>query len=296
MGVWFGGDSILDNLGANLDDVNLDTLKGGSGTLTLNFEDGEMVGEVKIDTPSNDMVYGKGGFSDGILKFSPADAILALGFAFDISNFVKFAEKEILPEFGDDIKLNEPMPELGDLSIKDVISSFTGEFMVSLTDVKMPDPASMGGFPGGLGGAEENSFGGDASPAEDNPFGDDDMEDSPFPGPGAPGGFPGGAPPGGMDPGAMMLAAMPKPEFIVAASIDTEKWLKFKSAPPVAMGMGFAMMQGYSITEKDDFLLIASKDHLEATQSGSVKNPVSSSEKRFLKRMILFLKLISLQF
>jgi hypothetical protein len=137
----------------------------------------------------------------------------------------------------------------------------------------------MGGFPGGLGGAEENSFGGDASPAEDNPFGDDDMEDSPFPGPGAPGGFPGGAPPGGMDPGAMMLAAMPKPEFIVAASIDTEKWLKFKSAPPVAMGMGFAMMQGYSITEKDDFLLIASKDHLEATQSGSVKNPVSSSEK-----------------
>ena len=82
-----------------------------------------------------------------------------------------------------------------------------------------------------------------------------------------------------MNPGAMMMAAMPKPEFIVAASIDTEKWLKFKSAPPVAMGMGFAMMQGYSITEKDNFLLIASKDHLDATQSGSVKNPVSGSGK-----------------
>ncbi len=291
IGVWFGGDSILDNLGANLDDVNLDTLKGGSGTLTLNFEDGEMVGEVKIDTPSNDMVYGKGGFSNGILKFSPADAILALGFAFDISNFVEFAEKEILPEFGDDIKLNEPMPELGDLSIKDVISSFTGEFMVSLTDVKMPDPASMGGFPGGPDVAEDNPFGDDASPAEDNPFGDDDMEDSPFPGPGAPGGFPGGAPPGGMDPGAMMMAAMPKPEFIVAASIDTEKWLKFKSAPPVAMGMGFAMMQGYSITEKDDFLLIASKDHLKATQSGSVKNPVSGSEKEIFEKNDFVLKI-----
>ena len=30
-------------------------------------------------------------------------------------------------------------------------------------------------------------------------------------------------------------AAMPKPEFIVAASIDTEKWLKLKAAPPLAM-------------------------------------------------------------
>jgi len=76
-----------------------------------------------------------------------------------------------------------------------------------------------------------------------------------------------------------MMAAMPRPEFIVAASIDTEKWLKLKAAPPLAMGLGLAMMQGYSITEKNDFLLIASKDHLEATQSGSVKNPVSGSEK-----------------
>ena len=117
------------------------------------------------------------------------------------------------------------------------------------------------------------------------------MEDSPFPGPGAPGGFPGGAPPGGMDPGAMMMAAMPKPEFIVAASINTEKWLKFKSAPPVAMGMGFAMMQGYSITEKDDFLLIASKDHLEATQSGSVKNPVSGSGKEIFEKNDFVLKI-----
>ena len=279
MGVWFGGDSILDNLGANLEDVNLDTLKGGSGTLTLNFEDGEMVGQVKLDAPSNDMVYGKGGFSDGILKFAPSDAVLALGFAFDLIKFVEYAEKDLLSEFGEDIKLDEAMPELGGLTIRDAISSFTGEFLASITDVKMPDPAAMGGFPGGPGGTEENPFGGDTSPAEDNPFGDDNMEDSPFPGPGAPGGFPSAGPPSGMDPSAMMMAAMPKPEFIVAASIDTGKWLKLKAAPPVGMGLGLAMMQGYSITEKNDFLLIASKDHLEATQSGSVKNPVSGSEK-----------------
>ena len=279
IGIWFGGDSILDSLGANLDDVNLDTLKGGSGTLTLNFEDGEMVGKVKIDTPSSDMVYGKGGFSDGILKFVPTDSILALGFAFDLLKFVEYAEKELLSEFGEDIKLDEAMPELGGLTIRDAISSFTGEFLASITDVKMPDPADISGFPGGPGVAEDNPFGDDASPGEDNPFGDDGMEDSPFPGPGAPGGSPGSAPSGGMDPGAMMMAAMPKPEFIVAASINTEKWLKLKAAPPLAMGLGLAMMQGYSITEKDDFLLITSKDHLEATQSGSVKNPVGGSEK-----------------
>ena len=284
MGVWFGGDSILDNLGANLEDVNLDTLKGGSGTLTLNFEDGEMVGQVKLDAPSNDMVYGKGGFSDGILKFAPSDAVLALGFAFDLIKFVEYAEKDLLSEFGEDIKLDEAMPELGGLTIRDAISSFTGEFLASITDVKMPDPAAMGGFPGGPGGTEENPFGGDTSPAEDNPFGDDNMEDSPFPGPGAPGGFPSAGPPSGMDPSAMMMAAMPKPEFIVAASIDTGKWLKLKAAPPVGLGLGLAMMQGYSITEKNDFLLIASKDHLEATQSGSVKNPVSGSGKEIFEK------------
>ena len=284
IGIWFGGDSILDNFEANLEDVNLDTLKGGSGTLTLNFEDGELVAQIKVDAPSNDMVYGKDGFSDGILKFAPSDAVLALGFAFDLLKFVDYAEKELLSEFGEDIKLDEAMPELGGLTIRDAISSFTGEFLASITDVKMPDPASMGGFQGGPGVAEENPFGGDASSAEDNPFGDDDMEDSPFPGPGAPGDFPGGAPPGGMDPGAMMMAAMPKPEFIVAASIDTEKWLKLKAAPPLAMGLGLAMMQGYSITEKDDFLLIASKDHLDATQSGSVKTPVSGSGKEIFEK------------
>ena len=284
MGVWFGGDSILDNLGANLEDVNLDTLKGGSGTLTLNFEDGEMVGQVKLDAPSNDMVYGKGGFSDGILKFAPSDAVLALGFAFDLIKFVEYAEKDLLSEFGEDIKLDEAMPELGGLTIRDAISSFTGEFLASITDVKMPDPAAMGGFPGGPGGTEENPFGGDTSPAEDNPFGDDNMEDSPFPGPGAPGGFPSAGPPSGMDPSAMMMAAMPKPEFIVAASIDTGKWLKLKAAPPVGMGLGLAMMQGYSITEKNDLLLIASKDHIAATQSGSVKNPVSGSGKEIFEK------------
>ena len=285
LSLWFGGDSILETIGNQLDNASLDSIEGGSGIISLNFENGEMIAQMKVDTPNNELVYGKGGFSDGILNFAPADAILALGFAMDLSKFIEFAEKEIIPEFGDDIKLNEPMPELGGLSIKDAIASFTGEFMVSLTDVKMPDPGAGGAFPGGPPM--------DAQPGE-NPFGAPEMEegDIPFPAPGGGGGFPGGGPPsGGMDPAAMMMAAMPKPEFIVAASIDTEKWLKLKAAPPLAMGMGLAMMQGYSITEKDDFLLIASKDHIEATQSGSVKNPVSGSGKDLFENNDFVLKI-----
>jgi len=285
LGIWFGGDSILETLGSQIDNANLDTLKGGKGTITLNFEDGELVAQMKVDAPNNEMVYGKGGFSDGILNFAPADAILALGFAFDLSKFVEIAEKEILPEFGNDIKLNEPMPELGGISIRDAIGAFKGEFLVSLTDVKMPTPGAGGGFPGG---PSMDGPGGDA-----NPFGDPDMEGAApsFPGPGGEGGFPGGGPPGGMDPGAMMMAAMPKPEFIVAASINTEKWLKLKAAPPLAMGMGLAMMQGYSITEKDEFLLIASKDHLQATQSGAVKNPASGAGKELFAKNDFVLKI-----
>ena len=285
LSIWFGGDSILETLGSQIDNANLDTLKGGKGTISLNFEDGELVAQMKVDAPNNEMVYGKGGFSDGILNFAPADAILALGFAFDLSKFVEIAEKEILPEFGNDIKLNEPMPELGGLSIRDAIGAFKGEFLVSLTDVKMPTPGAGGGFPGG---PSMDGPGGDA-----NPFGDSDMEGAapPFPSPGGEAGFPGGGPPGGMDPGAMMMAAMPKPEFIVAASINTEKWLKLKAAPPLAMGMGLAMMQGYSITEKDDFLLIASKDHLQATQSGAVKNPVSGAGKELFAKNDFVLKI-----
>ena len=284
IGIWFGGDSILDSLSDQMDNANLDAIKGGTGTLTLNFEDGEMVGQVKIDAPSNDMVYGKGGFSDGILEFAPKDAVLALGFAFDLLKFVEYFEKELLPEFGEDIKLDEPMPELGNLTIRDAISSFTGEFFASVTDVKMPDMDDNDGFIG------DEPFNDTPS---DNPFGDPDMEDGdiPFPAPGGPDGFPGGGPPPGMNPAAMMMDLMPKPEFIVAASIDTEKWLKLKAAPPLAMGLGLAMMQGYSITEKNDFLLIASKDHIAATQSGSVKNPVSGSGKEIFEKNDLVFKI-----
>jgi hypothetical protein len=276
--IWFGGDSILESLSNQMDNANLDTMKGVSGTLTLNFENGEMIGQAKIDTPKNEMVYGKGGFSNKILSFSPADAILSLGFALDLQKFINYAEKEILPEFGDDIKLDQPVDELGGLSIRDAINAFTGEFLISLTDVKMPDPSSMSSFPGGLGDPTDGG----------TPFGDADTGDGDIPLP-TPGGFPGGGP--GMNPGAMMMGAMPKPEFIVAASIDTPKWLKLKAAPPLAMGMGLAMMQGFSITEKNDFLLIASKDHMEATQSGSVKKPVSGSDKKIFENNDFVLKI-----
>ena len=183
LSIWFGGDSILETIGNQLDNASLDSIKGGSGIISLNFENGEMIAQMKVDTPNNELVYGKGGFSDGILNFAPADAILALGFAMDLSKFIEFAEKEIIPEFGDDIKLNEPMPELGGLSIKDAIGAFKGEFLVSLTDVKMPDPGAGGAFPGGPPM--------DAQPGE-NPFGDPEMEegDIPFPTPGGGGGFP----------------------------------------------------------------------------------------------------------
>jgi len=52
--IWFGGDSILDTIGNQLDNANLDTLKGGKGTITLNFEDGELVAQMKVDAPNNE--------------------------------------------------------------------------------------------------------------------------------------------------------------------------------------------------------------------------------------------------
>ncbi len=255
-------------------------LGGGSGTLTLNFEDGEMVAMVNFQAQNDEMGYGKGSFSDAILSFAPADSILALGFAMDLGKFMEFAEKEVLPEVGEEVQLDEPVDELGGLTMRDAISSFTGEFLLSLTDIKMPDPSPMGGLPGGpMDGPAMDSVGNSGPPfGQADPFGDPGMQV-------------GGEPPGGMDPGAMMMASMPKPEFILATSIDAEKWLKLKSAPPLAMGLGLAMMQGISITEKNGFLLIASKDHIEATQSGLVKDPVSGPGKEVFESNDFFFKI-----
>lgn len=278
--MWFGGDSILQSIGSQLDGADFSMLGGGSGTLTLNFEDGEMVAMVNFQAQNDETGYGKGSFSDAILSFAPADSILALGFAMDLGKFMEFAEKEVLPEVGEEVQLDEPVDELGGLTMRDAISSFTGEFLLSLTDIKMPDPSPMGGLPGGpMDGPAMDSVGNSGPPSgQADPFGDPGMQA-------------GGEPPGGMDPGAMMMASMPKPEFIVAASIDTEKWLKLKSAPPLAMGLGLAMMQGISITEKNGFLLIASKDHIEATQSGLVKDPVSGPGKEVFESNDFFFKI-----
>ena len=277
--VWFGGDSIFEKLGSDIEELNLDALKGGSGNLTLNFENGEMVGKINIEAPSNEMIYGKGGFSEGILALAPSDAILAFGFAFDLSKFMEMAEKEILSEFGDEINLDEPMPELGDLTMRDAISAFTGEFLASITDINMPDLTAIGGAPGVP----------DMDAAKENPFGDVDMDavDAPFPGPDGPGENPTIE----IDPASMLMGAMPKPEFIVAASIDSTKWLKLKAAPPLAMGIGLAMMQGYTIAEKNNFLVIASKDHTEAVASGSVTSPVSGPAKASFKENDFILKM-----
>ena len=284
--LWFGGDEIYGAIDANLGRTDFEIYQGGHGNLTLNFDKGEMVMAMEFEAPNEEMVYGNGKFSDKILSLTPSDAVFTMGFAVNMMKMIDFTQREILPEFSKelnmDVDLDETIPELGGLTINDAISAFTGELMISLTDVKMPDPkAGIGGFPGAPMDAagDSNPFGeGDLPPpGGSDPFGDPEMEENeiPFPEPGAVGGFPGAGPASGVNPGAMMMAAMPKPEFIVAASIEPEKWLKLKAAPPLAMGLGFAMMQGISITEKDNFLIIASKEHLAATQSGSVENPVN---------------------
>jgi len=258
MSLWFGGESIWESASfPEIDHWNTESLKGSEGQLTLNFEAGEMRVDILLKTPNDELVYGKGEFSDGILKLTPSDAIFSLGFATNLPKFIKYLEKDIIPEFEDEFNLDNPIAELGNLSIRDVINTFTGEFMLSLTDIKMPDPASL------------------ADAAQDDPFGDIEMEDmedmDALPSPAGSG----DAALPIMDPTAMLMAAMPKPEFILGASIDTEKWATLKASPPFAMGLGLAMMQGYAVTEKDDFLIVASKDHIEASQSGSVANPVS---------------------
>ncbi len=255
MSLWFGGESIWESASfPEIDHLNTESLKGSEGQLTLNFEAGEMRMDILLKTPNDELVYGKGEFSDGILKLTPSDAIFSLGFATNLPKFIKYLEKDIIPEFEDEFNLDQPIAELGNLSIRDVINTFTGEFMLSLTDIKMPDPASL------------------ADAAQDDPFGDIEMEDmDALPSPAGSG----DAALPIMDPTAMLMAAMPKPEFILGASIDTEKWATLKASPPFAMGLGLAMMQGYAVTEKDDFLIVASKDHIEASQSGSVANPVS---------------------
>ena len=255
MSLWFGGESIWESASfPEIDHLNTESLKGSEGQLTLNFEAGEMRMDILLKTPNDELVYGKGEFSDGILKLTPSDAIFSLGFATNLPKFLKYLEKDIIPEFEDEFNLDNPIAELGNLSIRDVINTFTGEFMLSLTDIKMPDPASL------------------TDAAQDDPFGDIEMEDmDALPSPAGSG----DAALPIMDPTAMLMAAMPKPEFILGASIDTEKWATLKASPPFAMGLGLAMMQGYAVTEKDDFLIVASKDHIEASQSGSVANPVS---------------------
>jgi len=274
--MWFGGNSIYETLDANMQDAVFAKLKGGHGNITLNFEKGEMVAAMEFQAPHEEMVYGNGSFSDEILSFAPADPIFSLGFAMKLEKFTEFFEKEILGELGVELKLDEAMPELGNLTIRDAINAFTGELMISMTDLTMPDNGAGGGLPPGLPMDESMNK---------DPFSDPEMEDGDlsFPAPGNGGELPAAGAPPGMNPGAMMMAAMPKPEFIIAASIDTEKWLKLKSAPPLAMGLGLAMMQGISIIEKNDFLVIASKEHIGATQSGSVKNPISGPERKIFE-------------
>ena len=51
LSIWFGGDSILETIGNQLDNASLDSIEGGSGIISLNFENGEMIAQMKVDTP-----------------------------------------------------------------------------------------------------------------------------------------------------------------------------------------------------------------------------------------------------
>ena len=272
--VWFGGDKIYQAIDANLPETNFVMYNGGNGNLALNFEKGEMVLTMEFNAPSENMAYGRGKFSNEIISLTPADAFFTMAFAVKMKEMIEFTKKEILPEFEKEMDMmpdmEEAIPELGGMSINEAINAFTGELLISLSDLTMPDPGALGGLP-----MEENM---DAIP-----FADPAMEEEPgaLPFPSPEGTL--GAPSANMDPTAMIMASMPTPEFIIAASIDQEKWLKLKAAPPLAMGLGLAMMQGISVTEKDDFLIIASKKHLSASQTGSVEKPVNGSDRELFQ-------------
>ena len=121
-------------------------------------------------------------------------------------------------------------------------------------------------------------FGGGEQPeAEDDPFGS-----SPVSGPIPSGGNPQGGP--GMGGGLPV-------EFIAALSVDPANWEKLKAAPPLTMAMGLAMIQGITVTVKDNRLLVASKKHTTEAMEGSVTNKLSGSELSLFKDNDFALKL-----
>ena len=285
--IWVNGAS-LEELPDGSDEIPeefSDLIKGGSGVITLDFENGEVILAGKLQVPEGFERFGKGGLSEGAVKLIPAKALAALSLSLDMQAVVDYFENTILPvakEEGQEVDLDQVIPQLG-IKPRDVLETFTGEISVALTEFSMGGgPVPEKALPGE---SESNPFGGggdEPPPAEVDPFGE---SPEPTPGQGFPGGVPGGPPPGG--PGAAELPA----EFIAALSVDPVKWEKLKAAPPVAMGMGLAMLQGLTVAVKDDRLLIATKKHGEEATAGAVQNKVSGSEQSLFKENDFALKL-----
>jgi len=79
--------------------------------------------------------------------------------------------------------------------------------------------------------------------------------------------------------------------LIGSLSVDPAKWEKLKAAPPLTMAMALAMLQGISVTVKDDRLILASKKHMAEAMEGSVTNKLSGSEQSLFKDNDFALKL-----
>jgi len=235
-----------------------DLFEAGSGVITLDFENGEAVLTGELQVPEGFEQFGKGGLSDGATNLIPAKALAALSLSLDMKAVVDYLEKVVLPGAGDSVSLDEVIPQLG-IKPRDVLQAFTGEISVAVTEF------SMGG-----GGSDEQP------PAEVDPFGGGGTDSQPNPGQDSPGGGP-------------VMGGLPV-EFIAALSVNPANWEKLKAAPPLTMAMGLAMLQGISVTVKDDRLVIASKKHMAEAMEGSLSNKVSGTELSLFKENDFVLK------
>ena len=235
-----------------------DLFEAGSGVITLDFENGEAILTGELQVPEGFEQFGKGGLFDGATNLIPDKALAALSLSLDMKAVVDYLEKVVLPGAGDSVSLDEVIPQLG-IKPRDVLQAFTGEISVAVTEFSMGGGGSDEQPP-----AEVDPFGGEGNeqpPAEGDPF-DGSTDSQPNPGQDSPGGGPG-------------MGGLPV-EFIAALSVNPANWEKLKAAPPLTMAMGLAMLQGISVTVKDDRLVIASKKHMAEAMEGSVKNKLSS--------------------
>ena len=261
-----------------------DMLDAGSGVITFDFENGEAVLAAEFNVPEGLKRFGKGGLSEGMTNLIPAEVLAALSLSLDMKAVTDYFEKTLLPiaeeAGGEKIDLDQVIPQLG-IKPRDVLEAFTGEICLALTEVSIDRGGPVPGEdPSIEADAQVDPFGGGGG---EQPLGDVDpfganLDSSPMPSEKKPDGGPG------------MGGGLPI-EFIAALSVDPTNWEKLKSAPPVSMVMGLAMLQGISVTVKDDRLLIASKKHAADAMKGSVGDKLSASERSLFKANDFALKL-----